>query len=231
MGRSLAPAVLGLLLASASMATDAILSPPGQGGWQPLKFPKIDRQTTYTVVRTGGIEALKAESDCSASAMYLPLGKVDLSSTPMLHWRWKIEKRLRVGDERTKAGDDFAARTYVMFRFDPERASFWQRAQHALGSKLYGDVIPGNTINYVWSSREPPGSKWDNPFTGASKMVSVGTGPTSGWVSQVVDVDSDYRELFGHAPPPLLALAVMTDSDNSCQAAVAYYTDFRFVSR
>jgi hypothetical protein len=37
-------------------------------------------------------------------------------------------------------------------------------------------------------------------------------------------------KLFGHEPPGLLAVAVMTDSDNSCQSAIADYGEFRFVS-
>ena len=32
-------------------------------------------------------------------------------------------------------------------------------------------------------------------------------------------------------PPPALAIPVMTDTDNTCQQATAYYADFRFLSR
>ena len=108
-------------------------------------------------------------------------------------------------------------------------ASLWERARHLLGTKLYGDMVPGHAINYVWSSHQPTGAAWDNPFTAASKMVSRGSGPLPQWADADVDVAADYSRFFGHAPPAVLAVAVMTDSDNSCQSAIADYAEFRFV--
>jgi len=224
--------LVGIALGSIpALAAEVLLSPPGTDGWKPLEFPKIPKHTTYTVVRDGDTQAVKAVSDCAASALYLPVTDVDLARTPRLQWRWKVEQPLAVADERVKKGDDFAARAYVMFRFDPDRASLWQRLQHAIGTRLYGQVIPGGAINYVWSSREARGAKWDNPFASTAKMVSLGSGLLPQWTTEVVDVAEDYRDLFGHEPPPVLAVALMTDTDNSCQQAVAYYADFRFLSR
>jgi hypothetical protein len=226
-----------LLLASIALgampalAAEVLLSPPGTDGWKPLEFPKIPKHTTYTVVRDGDTQAVKAVSDCAASALYMPVTDIDLARTPRLQWRWKVEQPLAVADERVKKGDDFAARAYVMFRFDPDRASLWQRLQHAIGTRLYGEVIPGGAINYVWASREARGAKWDNPFASTAKMVSLGSGPLPQWTTEVADVAEDYRDLFGHEPPPVLAVALMTDTDNSCQQAIAYYADFRFLSR
>ena len=35
----------------------------------------------------------------------------------------------------------------------------------------------------------------------------------------------DYRTLFGAAPPPIVAVAVMTYSDDSCQRATAEFAE------
>jgi hypothetical protein len=48
------------------------------------------------------------------------------------------------------------------------------------------------------------------------------------WRSEAVDVLADYRALFGTPVPPVVAVALMSDSDNSCQAAEAYLARFRF---
>jgi hypothetical protein len=219
-----------LLLVSATVAmAEVVLSPPGTDGWRALEFPKIPQHTRYEAVTSDGVAGVKATSHCSASAFYVALKGVDLSSTPRLHWRWRIEQGLEVRNERGKPGDDFAARVYVMFRFDAEHASLWERAVHALGTKLYGDIVPGHAIDYVWSSHEPAGAAWDSPYSAASKMVSLGRGPHSEWSAVVVDVAADYMKFFGQSAPPLLALGLMTDSDNTCQSAVADYADFRFV--
>ena len=59
-------------------------------------------------------------------------------------------------------------------------------------------------------------------------MVSLGAGPLGVWRSEEVDVLADYRAHFGGPVPPVVAVAVMSDSDNSCQAAEAYFARFRF---
>lgn len=227
----LAVLVMSIVSATVASAVEVILSTPGTDGWRSLEFPKVKRLTAYSVVREDGTAALKAQSDCSASAIYLPLESVDLNTTPRLHWRWKIERGLQVSDEQVKSGDDFAARVYVMFRFDPEHASLWDRARHSVATKLYGDIVPGDVISYVWTSHQSKGSAWNSPYESRSKLVSLGSGLLLPWTGETVDVAADYVTFFGHQPPPLLALAVMTDSDNTCQQAVAYYADFRFVSR
>ena len=225
-------ATLATLVLAATAGTsigDVMLPAPGRGEWRPLTFRKVPRATAYEPVTADGVAAIRAASDCSASALYLPVeGIVDLADTPRLSWRWRITRGLSMADERVKAGDDFAARVYLMFEFDWDRASLAARLRHGVGERLYGEKIPGGAINYVWTHGEPAGSHWDNPFARESKMLSLGQGPLEEWRTEDVDVAADYRRLFGNPPPKLLGLALMTDSDNSCQRAEAYYADFRF---
>lgn len=204
------------------------LPPPGDSAWRALEFPKIPEHTRYEVVAVDGTQAFDAKAKCSASAMYIPAEAIDLKTTPRLRWRWKLEKGIDVADEKAKVGDDFAARVYVMFRFDPEHASLWQRAQHALAKTIYGDMIPGNTINYVWAARAPVGASWKSPYTDSSQMIVKRSGTAPGWMEEDVDLLTDYVASFGHTPPPLLSVAVMSDTDNTCQEAKAYFADFRF---
>jgi hypothetical protein len=209
-------------------AGEVELPAPGRDRWRPLAFPKVSQRTVYTSVELDGREAVRAESRCSASALLLRLEALDLERTPRLRWEWRVERDLAVANHRIKEGDDFAARVYVLFEFRAEGASVWERLRRRAASVMFGSELPGNAINYVWSSRERAGSAWDNPFTAHSKMISLGAGPLGVWRSEEVDVLADYRAHFGDPVPPVVAVAVMSDSDNSCQAAEAHLARFRF---
>jgi hypothetical protein len=203
------------------------LPAPGSDEWQPLHFPKIERHTRYQVVEIEGRPVFRAHAECSASGMVLPLEGVDLRHTPRLAWSWKIERGLEIANERAKEGDDFAARVYVLFRFDAERASLWSRLQRRVASALYGEELPGKAINYVWSSRAEPGESWTNPYSQDAVMVARRSGEVGEWRSEVVDLVADHHRLLGDPLIPPLAVAVMSDADNSCGEATAYFADFR----
>jgi len=61
-------------------------------------------------------------------------------------------------------------------------------------------------------------------------MISLGDGPLDRWRPEEVDVLADYQTTFS-SPPRVLALAFMSDSDDSCQQASATLAHFRFASR
>ena len=230
--RAIAAAVfaIGALSAAALGASEVALPAPGGPAWQPLEFSKIPRHTRYEQVDAG--RALRADSQCAASGLLLPLDAVDLRATPRLRWRWKVERPIDAAvDERSKSGDDFAARVYVAFAFEPARAGVWERARRRLGAALYGENLPGSALNYVWSRSEPAGASWPNPFVPSSLMVSRGGGDLDTWRVEEVDLLADYARLFGAEAPAPLFLALMTDTDGTCAEARAFYADFRLLPR
>ena len=173
-------------------------------GWQVRDF---EGETRYRIVEAGGTRVLEAESDSAASSFYLER-EIDLAARPVLEWRWRIEAPLRVPDERVKAGDDFAARVYVV----------------APGEGLFALPI---AISYVWSGSAPVGADWPNPFTSKVRMVAVesGSARAGAWRSYRRNVREDFRRLFGREVDELEGVAVMTDADNSRQRARARYGD------
>lgn len=173
-------------------------------GWQVRDF---EGETRYRIVEAGGTRVLEAESDSAASSFYLER-EIDLAARPVLEWRWRIEAPLRVPDERVKAGDDFAARVYVV----------------APGEGLFALPV---AISYVWSGSAPVGADWPNPFTSKVRMVAVesGTARAGAWQSYRRNVREDFRRLFGREVDELEGIAVMTDADNSRQRARAWYGD------
>ncbi|MDH3212358.1 MAG: DUF3047 domain-containing protein, partial [Myxococcales bacterium] len=123
---------VGLAAAEAAGADPVALPAPGTGAWRPLAFRSVSRETTYTAVSIDGIAAVRADSDCAASALWLALDGIDLARTPRLAWRWRVEGSLDIPDERVASGDDFAARVYVLFRLDAARASMAERLRNRL---------------------------------------------------------------------------------------------------
>ncbi len=211
-----------------------LLPPPGVNPWEALHFPNIEQHTRYEMIQDS-VEgpSLRSQSECSASGFVLPLDDLDLTETPRLSWRWRIHEGLQIADEHAKPGDDFAARVYVIFAYDPRRASFLERAARRAARLLYGRDLPGEAINYVWASRAPVGEHWLNPFSNASHMVSLRTHSDSPdattWHSEVVDLLADRRSMLGEPLPQIEAIAVMTDTDNSCTRASAEFAEFRLL--
>jgi hypothetical protein len=199
-------------------------------GWEPLTFRGISRLTRYTVVREGDGWVLEARSEAAASALYRPLD-LDLRAHPRLTWRWKVGNVLVAADARTKQGDDYPARVYVAFRYDPARATAWERAKYGVYRLLYGTYPPRAALNYIWDNRLPVGTMLDNAYTDRAKMIVVrsGAADVGRWVTETRNVLDDYRRLFGGAPPPVAGVAVMTDTDDTGERAVAWYDALAFL--
>lgn len=205
------------------------LPAPGDDAWEPLTFRGVKRPTRYTPI--GGPDAgTRAEARCGASALVLPLEAVDLSRTPVLRWRWRVVAPLDVADERIREGDDFAARVTVMFEFEPERASLYERMRRSIALGLFGTRLPGSALTFVWTSRIAPGSLWPNPYAGESRMIALARGPGDGWRSEAVDLVAFYTRAFDRSPPGARGIGIMTDADDTCQHAVAEYRDFQLTA-
>jgi len=196
-------------------------------GWGPLTFPQVRKQTQYTLVRDdeAGI-VVRAEAHAAASGL---IRKFDLPAhgRPVLAWRWKVDNLIAKGDVTRKEGDDYPARLYVAFRYSPERLDLGERIKYAAARFLYGEYPPHAGLNYIWETKAPEGTLVTNPFVARVKMIVVESGPARlrQWISYERDIVADYRRAFGEDPPPISGVALMTDSDNTGESAVAYYGD------
>jgi len=193
-------------------------------GWKPLTFKNITATTRYSIAQDGIGFVLKAESRAAASGLYRPVD-LDPSVYRVIAWRWKVENILAKGDERRKEGDDYAARIYVAFRYDPEAATLWEKTRYGAYKLFSGEYPPQAVINYIWANRLPKGAAIDNAFTERAKMIAVRSGPQEigRWLSEERNLYEDYRRLFGQEPPRIAGVALMTDTDNTGESAVAYY--------
>lgn len=208
------PSLACLLLACATIAlaaSDIIIGDfsNGTNGWEERQF---SGETRYDVVQLGERTVVEAVADASASALYREI-EIDLKSTPYLHWTWRIEAPLGADtDERSKAGDDYPARLYVV---RDGGLAFWRT----------------RALNYVWSSAQPVGTRWDNAYAGGNaRMWALDSGPEKAgeWVSHVRDVRADWLAAFGEDIDTLDGVALMTDTDDTGGVARAWYAEIRF---
>lgn len=206
--------VLPMLLCTPLAADPLVVAHFSAGDLEGWNTKVFKGETAYTPGRIDGRGGLHAEARASASGRYREL-HVDLAQTPVIAWDWRVEALPENGpDERSKAGDDFAARVYVVISGG---LAFWKT----------------RTLVYVWSAREPVGARWDNPFTANAKMLVVRSGPHDlhRWISEHHDLAADLRSAFGETIPAIDAVAIMTDTDNSGRSASAWYGDIEFRAR
>jgi hypothetical protein len=120
---------------------------------------------------------------------------------------------LDIDDALTKAGDDYAARIYIVVKygFFP-----WQ----------------SRALNYVWCNRATSLDYWLNPFTDKAAMIPVRCGEQGLglWQSQQVNILEDYQRIFNRPLERIHGVAVMTDADNSGGRVSAHYGTIRLSS-
>lgn len=198
-------------------------------GWKPLMFKKIPKPTAYQLVSDGSAVVVKATSEAAASGLTKEV-KIDPSIFPVVQWRWKVENLLVRSDVTRKSGDDYPARLYITFEYDPDKVSLGRKLKYNAGRALFGE-IPIAALNYIWDTKTPPGTVVDNAYTDFTKMIVVESGAekVGVWVEESRNVYQDYKQAFGEDPSFINGVAIMTDTDNTKERAVAYYGDIRFV--
>jgi hypothetical protein len=174
-------------------------------GWESKSF---QGETRYLPAVIEQVPCLKAEADNSASGLFYKID-YDAAAEPILSWSWRVDNLVSRGDARTKAGDDYPARIYVVF----PSLLFWRT----------------RALNYVWANRLPEGQAIPNSFTANAMMVAVESGPAhlGQWRTYRRDIHEDFRRYFGFEPPRVGAIAIMTDTDNTGEKASACYGAIR----
>ena len=191
--------------------------------WKPVYFPKIEKHSSYTVESDRHGSSLKAESQASASGIVYK-DAFNVYQYPKVQWRWKVRNVYKKGSAKSKSGDDYPIRVYVVFKYDPERVGFLDRIKYEAAKLIYGEHPPDSSLNYIWANREHKEEIITSPYTERSKMIPLQTGSKNldRWQIEQVNVVEDYKRAFGTDPPPVASIAIMNDSDNTGEGSVAY---------
>jgi hypothetical protein len=200
--------------------------------WEPLLFPKIKRHTRYRLIKENMGIVIEAVSDKAASGL-IYRQRVDPNRFPILKWQWNVAHVLKKGDFTQKQGDDYAARIYVAFAFEPDKATWKERFRHKSASLFAKEQLPGTALNYIWANKKVPiGTIAANPYAKETKMIVVQSGSDrcKQWIIEQRNLLEDYRRVFNRNPPEIIAIALMTDTDNTKEKAVAFYGDIKLIS-
>ena len=173
----------------------------GLAGWSEKSFKG---QTEYRIIDDAGVKVLQAKSQNAASGLIFET-KYDPREYPILSWRWKVANTIARGDSRTREGDDYAARVYIVF-------PHW--------------FFPmTKTLNYIRANQLPKDASQISVYATNSMMIAVESGSEKigQWLSVRRNILEDYRRAFGEDPPDVGAIAIMTDTDGTGESALAWY--------
>jgi hypothetical protein len=202
---------------------------PFPQGWKPLIFEKIKEHTHYDLIKDGQQVVVRAVSRQSSSGLTKEM-TIDPKEYPVIEWRWKVENILQKGDVSEKSGDDYPARLYITFKYDSSKVGFFEKAKFETIRLIYGQYPPIGAINYIWESKSPIGTIVPNPYTERVYMfvTQSGSAKLNQWVTEEHNIYEDYKKAFGEEPPNISGVAIMTDTDNTKETAVAYFGDIVF---
>jgi len=208
--------LLLIVLAPGTRADATDLFEGFKGDWR-LKWQeekRFTRPTIYTVVTDEASRSVLHARSASAHAGLLRPLELPAPTSATLRWRWKVSQALTGNDrERTRAGDDYAARVFVVFE-----TSAWPLRTRA--------------INYVWAAHEAVGAVFPSPYTRNVGMVVLRSGDREAgvWQDERRDVLADYRDFFGASPTCITAIAILVDTDNTGKSAEAWFAGLSLAS-
>jgi hypothetical protein len=194
-----------------------------EADWHEVRLPG-KRATEYAWEHFDGRRAMAARSEGSASMMRrkllvapAPLGKLNFS--------WQVSELIDGADVSVAETEDAPARVLLAFGGDVAALPMRTRMLFELAEAVGGEAPPYATLMYVWDSKAAVGSVIVNPRTDRIRKIVVDSGPQGlkRWREHQRDVAADFRRAFGEEPGPLLAIAVMTDSDNTKSKSTAWY--------
>lgn len=201
-------------------------------GWSVRHAGKVPPPRT-SLVDDGGATVLEVESEAAAGAV-VHGALVDPVATPMLAWRWKVDRVVEKANLETREGDDFAARVYVFFDMPLEALPFAARVKVRVARLIYGESVPAAALCYVWDNRHPVGTSAWNPYADRVRMIVLQSGAANAghWVAERRDVAADFHAAFGEhwsgPPPHVSGIAAGNDTDQTGEHVVARFGDFRF---
>lgn len=204
----------------------------GAGPWASWTFHPTKKPTRFRSVTLDGVRVVEASADRSISGLRHVVD-VDPARRPILEWRWRVDSVPEGADVRDRHGDDSPVRIVLAFAGDiatlPVRDQMFFERVKLLG----GQELPYATLMYVWCGQSAAESVVPSAHTSRVQKIVVEQGGehVGQWRSYRRDIVADYERAFGRSPGRLVAVGVMSDTDNTKQVARGWYGDIRLLSR
>jgi hypothetical protein len=142
-----------------------------------------------------------------------------------IRFSWKVAALLDKADLEDSTRSDSPVRIVLTFDGDRSRLSARDLMLSDLARSLTGEDMPYATLMYVWSNQLPVGTVVSSRRTDRIRKMVIESGPAglNRWLDYDRDVRADFERAFGEAPGRLMAVGIMTDSDNTGGSVRAWY--------
>lgn len=209
-------------LVNSSWAATSMPAPAAEG-WQHQAFPG-KRPSFYHPEHKRGRDALMVRAHASASMVRQRL-RIEPSELGQLRFSWLVPQLIADADMAERDADDAPVRLVLVFEGDRSRFSARDAALSELSEALTGEPLPYATLMYVWCNKRPAEQVIHNPRTSRIRklVLESGTGRLNQWLDYERDVRADFTKAFGEPPGALLAVGIMTDTDNTRSQTQAWY--------
>ena len=227
-----------LAACSAALAQKPALTPlAGAEGatplapWRAVALPRNKAPlAVMDIVSIDGVRALRLKTEASYGTMVheLPGGVQGLDAT--LKWRWWLDQPIANADLRKKEGDDAALKVCVMFDLPLEQVPFGERTVLRLARSLSSELLPAATVCYISDRSLATGTMLANIYSRRVRSIIVDgqSSQLAQWRPHERRVGDDFLKLFGDESkvvPPVLAVVVGADTDNTGDSSLGYITD------
>lgn len=212
------------LAGSAWAKASQLVSGEGTSTWVHRRYGN-HKPTRYLPTVHQGRPAVHAHSEAGNSTLRLRLPAEGEPAPSRLSFSWFVPALNERADLRDQDIDDAVVRVIVTFDGDRGHLSVRDNMLSELANLVTGEPLPFATLMYVWDHRYPVGSVIPNPHTQRIRMLVIESGPQrlGQWVDHERDIDADYRLVFGEPPGHVMAVGVMTDSNNTGKRVSAWF--------
>jgi Protein of unknown function (DUF3047) len=186
--------------------------------------------TVYTPQLLDGRAALRVQVQGSYGNLMQELKPA--AAPARLRWAWRVDQPNAQTNLHRRDGDDAAAKVCLSFDMALEHVPFMERELLRLARGRSGQALPAATLCWVWAAAEAKGELINNAYTKRVRYIVLRNqqDAASTWFEEDRDVAADFLRAFGSevkAVPPLVAVWVAGDADNTGAASVAYVAQLR----
>lgn len=203
--------------------------------WRVVTLPgQVPPVTRYELAPVDGRPALRVQAD--ASYGNLVFDAAGRTAPARLAWSWRVDQGNPALDLTRKAGDDAPIKVCLAFDLALDAVPFVERQLLRLARQRSGEHLPAATLCWAWGHGEAVGAVLPNPYTARVRLIVLRQAAQvgAGWLDENRDVAADFRRAFGAeagppgAPlPPLLAVIVSGDADNTGGRSAAFLSGLR----
>ncbi len=201
-----------------------------RGGWVDMVLGLAKKPTDYRlrVDPDTGRKVLFARASRSASGMMHPV-RVKLVKGHKITWRWKVSALIADADNSSRQHEDSPVRIVLAFEGDKSQLGFRDQIFFEQARLITGHEVPYATLMYIWENKQPVGTVLRNSHTGRVRMIVVESGPkrVGDWIEYTRDIERDFELAYGEPAGALIAVGVLSDTDNTGALTEAYYGDIR----